>query len=407
MRAVAALLAAARRSLGAPAGCRSSWGRQSATIATAQGVGPLAPVALRVLPTVPARQRGRLPGWIATSAPWLDGPTARTGPARETTIRSCSRLHGEPCPAGTPALAQSELGGDPELGRRVRAQAQAVHGAHQRLDATRGTRTSSTGCVCCGRRCTTCRGVEACHGQEPRRLGSAGVSLQTCHPSGVMACNTCHGSAANAAPPGDLDYLSATSLVTVGAHQSHGRGWPAARGVRLRLGATRTPSQPGDEGHYQSGGKLITGPAPVHRGQRLRGRLLLGPEHGQLARTAIASRAVPGRERLAEQPDSSGPRWVRTRRPAGSCHGNPPPVTGPDTRCQTCHRPSFIGDQPRLARSHSNGERSISRHRRGAASGATAAATTRRPPVDVLGRSDPALQTVGAHRRPPRGAAQS
>ena len=104
-------------------------------------------------------------------------------------------------------------------------------------------------------------GCQACHGQDLSG-GSVGVSCQTCHPSGVMACNTCHGSAANAAPPGDLNYLSATSLVTVGAHQSHVMDGPKHTGFACDV-CHATPSQPGDEGHYQTGGKLITGPAPV------------------------------------------------------------------------------------------------------------------------------------------------
>ena len=66
---------------------------------------------------------------------------------------------------------------------------------------------------------SSCR---VCHGQD---YGTVKVdnSCLTCHTQtgGPEACNTCHGSATNPAPPVDLDGNSATTYRGVGAHQAH------------------------------------------------------------------------------------------------------------------------------------------------------------------------------------------
>jgi predicted CxxxxCH...CXXCH cytochrome family protein len=235
-------------------------------------------------------------------------------------------------------------------------------------------------------------GCQACHGQDLAG-GSVGVSCQTCHPSGVMACNTCHGSAANAAPPGDLNYLSATSLVTVGAHQSHVADGPQHAAFACDR-CHKTPSQPGDEGHYQMAGKLITGPAPV---------IVASGFGGAFSWDRNTASCTNSYCHAPFQDANASPInpivWTavgQNQAPCGSCHGNPPPGHGPDTRCQTCHRPSFIGDQPRSPL-HSNGEINLAAPA-GSCIGCHGSGDSPAPPVDVLGRSDPALQTVGAHR---------
>ncbi len=63
---------------------------------------------------------------------------------------------------------------------------------------------------------------KACHGDDYRG-GKVGVSCYLCHTSegGPEACNVCHGSANNAAPPKDLSGNLETSAIGVGAHQKH------------------------------------------------------------------------------------------------------------------------------------------------------------------------------------------
>ena len=234
-------------------------------------------------------------------------------------------------------------------------------------------------------------GCQACHGQDLSG-GSAGVACQTCHADGVMACNTCHGSAANAAPPRNLDYLSATTLLTVGAHQSHAADGPLHSAFPCQR-CHFTPTQPGDEGHYQSGGKLLTGPAPVIVDAGYAGPFAWD----RSAATCTNSYChAPFQDPNAKQ---IAPVWTKVgqgQADCGSCHGVPPPAHGPDTRCQTCHRPSFIGDQPRSPL-HVNGQVDLAAPP-GSCVGCHGSGDSPAPPVDVLGRSDPSLQTVGAHR---------
>jgi predicted CxxxxCH...CXXCH cytochrome family protein len=234
-------------------------------------------------------------------------------------------------------------------------------------------------------------GCQACHGQDLSG-GSVGVSCQTCHPSGVMACNTCHGSAANAAPPGDLDYLSATSLVTVGAHQSHAADGPMHSAFPCQR-CHPTPSQPGDEGHYQSGGKLLPGPAPVIADAGYAGTFTWDRSAATCANSYCHA---PFPDQTAMQITPVWTQVGQNQAQCGSCHGVPPAGHGPDTRCQTCHRETFIGDQPRSIL-HANGTIDVAAPA-GTCVGCHGSGDSPAPPIDVLGRSDPSLQTVGAHR---------
>jgi predicted CxxxxCH...CXXCH cytochrome family protein len=71
-----------------------------------------------------------------------------------------------------------------------------------------------------------------CHGRNYAG-GVSQVSCLTCHtkPGGPENCTMCHGST-NPAPPPDLDGNTATTLQTVGAHQSHLVGAETTDGIR-------------------------------------------------------------------------------------------------------------------------------------------------------------------------------
>jgi len=232
---------------------------------------------------------------------------------------------------------------------------------------------------------------QACHGEDLSG-GSANVACQSCHLSGVMACNTCHGSAANAAPPRNLDYLSATSLVTVGAHQSHVTD--GAMHTAFSCDACHTtPTQPGDEGHYQKGGQLLTGPAPVIVDSGYAGPF----SWDRTSATCTNGYChAPFKDTKAAQ---ISPVWTAVgqhQAQCGSCHGTPPAGHATDLPCQTCHRPTYVGDQPRSAL-HVNGEVDLSAPP-GSCVGCHGSGDDPAPPLDVLGRSDPSLQSVGAHQ---------
>ena len=67
---------------------------------------------------------------------------------------------------------------------------------------------------------------QACHGTSYDGEGVSDKNCLSCHISegGPEACNTCHGSQNNAAPPKDLEGNTETTAQGVGAHQAHVAG---------------------------------------------------------------------------------------------------------------------------------------------------------------------------------------
>lgn len=66
------------------------------------------------------------------------------------------------------------------------------------------------------------RSCQSCHGEDYRG-GAYAPSCTTCHSAedGPEACNTCHGSSTNIAPPQDLSNNTINTAIGVGAHQTH------------------------------------------------------------------------------------------------------------------------------------------------------------------------------------------
>jgi predicted CxxxxCH...CXXCH cytochrome family protein len=91
-----------------------------------------------------------------------------------------------------------------------------------------------------------------CHGRNYAG-GSSQVSCLTCHSKsgGPENCTTCHGST-NPAPPRDLDGNIATTIRTVGAHQSHIAGAGTTDGIRCSECHT-VPATVYVAGHVDSG----------------------------------------------------------------------------------------------------------------------------------------------------------
>jgi predicted CxxxxCH...CXXCH cytochrome family protein len=153
------------------------------------------------------------------------------------------------------------------------------------------------------------------------------------------------------------------------------------------------PSQPGDEGHYQKGGKLLPPPAPVIVDGGFAGPFSWDRNSATCTNSYCHA---PFQDANAAQINPVWTKVGQNQAPCGSCHGNPPAGHGPDTRCQTCHRPSFIGDQPRSPL-HANGQVDLAAPA-GSCVGCHGSGDNPAPPVDLLGRSDTSLVTVGAHR---------
>jgi CxxxxCH...CXXCH motif protein len=66
--------------------------------------------------------------------------------------------------------------------------------------------------------CTSCHGLDYAGGTTGASCTSSGCHSES---GGPEACNTCHGNEINPAPPEDLYGNTGTTVVGVGAHQSH------------------------------------------------------------------------------------------------------------------------------------------------------------------------------------------
>ena len=152
------------------------------------------------------------------------------------------------------------------------------------------------------------------------------------------ACNACHGSATNAAPPVNLAGASDTNSVGVGAHQSHLVGGA----IRGPLGCSSCHVVPAA---VTSLGHLDAAPADVSFGV-----------------LAVVGGATPSWDHATQQCSNTychganlnaggtnhTPRWTTvdgSQMVCGTCHGNPPPAPHPASNdCATCHPATVNAD---------------------------------------------------------------
>lgn len=182
-----------------------------------------------------------------------------------------------------------------------------------------------------------------CHGAPPPPPHPGDPSCGSCHPgySGTdvvlathlngnvevtVSCNSCHGSAANAAPPTGTHGETLESERAVGAHQRHLAGGP----LRGPMDCTECHAVPASTGHSDGAVQLAFGPlsrtggaTPGWDSQSL---TCAGTYcHGSTLRGGGANQA---------------PLWTggASQAACGSCHGTPPPAPHPQTQiCDSCH----------------------------------------------------------------------
>ncbi len=205
-----------------------------------------------------------------------------------------------------------------------------------------------------------------------------------------LACSNCHGSADNAAPPVDTTGGAETSLVTVGAHQSH---LTATGGLSSPLHCTDCHAQPaavGDPGH------LDAAPAEV--------------QFGALAQAAGATPAWDRTDGTCSSTYCHGatlaggaittPIWTivdGSEEACGACHGVPPPAPHvPLTSCGVCHAATAVGSAVAHPEAHINGQLDVDLDL--SCNACHGSADNAAPPVDTLGRAEVTLVTVGAHQ---------
>lgn len=167
------------------------------------------------------------------------------------------------------------------------------------------------------------------------------------------ACDSCHGSNGNPAPPRDTAGNVGTSARGVGAHRSHlaSSTWRAA----VQCGnCHRAPTRAPDAGHYDTGlpaeltfsGTAVAGGArPTFNGTRCNDVYC----HGAT---------------LAAGGTNQAPAWTRvdgTQADCGTCHGVPPASPHPavfGTTCGPCH--PFTGRTANDPSTHVNGTLEVS-----------------------------------------------
>jgi predicted CxxxxCH...CXXCH cytochrome family protein len=190
----------------------------------------------------------------------------------------------------------------------------------------------------------------SCHGAPPPSPHPQNGNCGTCHPTMTagnnttityparhidgnvdvindQACDTCHGSGGESAPPRDTTGGTATNLRTVGAHRNHlgASGW---RALIECSACHRVPTSTTSIGHTDSAlpAELTFGPAAGAG----------ATWNGTTCSNTYCHGATLGAGGLATRPV-----WTNvdgSQSQCTSCHGAPPPAPHPaDPDCGTCH----------------------------------------------------------------------
>jgi predicted CxxxxCH...CXXCH cytochrome family protein len=244
---------------------------------------------------------------------------------------------------------------------------------------------------------------QQCHGEDLRG-GKTNSDCATCHEfqQGQLACNTCHGDGASAAPPKALDGSSLPTTLGVGAHRAHVTASPTHRALECTE-CHREVRTLEDEGHYRRNNVFQI---DFTTGQFLPAEVVLGKsndagtaswDRGQATCTNTACHAPwPGDTAAMNMQ----PVWTTVGQAGcGSCHGNPPSSHPQDQlACETCHGAGYEAGKVNVE-THVNG---VVDFRGGDASRCDSCHSGPRSPefVDLQGRTADAgssVRTVGAH----------
>jgi len=219
--------------------------------------------------------------------------------------------------------------------------------------------------------------------------GTLDVSLPT-------ACNACHGSAANDAPPVDLDGATLTTLVSVGAHQPH---LLASSAMSSPVACTECHTVPAT---VTAAGHLDPSPAELAFGALSKTGGLTPTWNGT---TGVCSNTYCHGASLAAGGTTTAPVWTKvdgTQDTCGSCHGNPPPAPhSPITQCGVCHNVTMnVNGTFKDATKHVNGTLDVPTACNGCHGNAAGTASNppdQAPPVDLSDNAATTSRGVGAH----------
>ncbi len=257
---------------------------------------------------------------------------------------------------------------------------------------------------------------QSCHGMPPPAPHPADSDCGKCHPTmtagspttiaypakhldgsvdviGDQACDTCHGSAGNPAPPLDTTGGMSTDLRGVGAHRSH----LSASTWRAEITCDQCHKVPGameSIGHIDS-------PLPAE--------IVFGNLAGLTAawNGTTCSNVYCHGATLKDGAGSAGgsatrPAWTvvnGAQSQCGSCHGTPPPPPHPaDADCGKCHPTMTPGAGLVIAdpARHIDGNLDVNTDQ--ACNTCHGGASGNAPPRDTLGNAVSTARGVGAHQ---------
>jgi predicted CxxxxCH...CXXCH cytochrome family protein len=242
----------------------------------------------------------------------------------------------------------------------------------------------------------------ACHGVPPPAPHPAATLAQcgTCHPNSAgltfsdparhidgkvdlnLACNSCHGSTTNNAPPKALNGTTATTDRGVGAHQAHLGTASTWHRDTVCTDCHVVPSHIEDPGH------IDTAPADLTWGPVARANGVTPAFNGTTC-TAYCHGASMG---------GPAPTWTQVgtgQAACGSCHGLPPPAPHPaQANCQQCHQDIGAGMVFTQPQKHIDGTLDVTV----ACDSCHGSAGNPAPPVSTTGATATANRGVGAHR---------
>ncbi len=259
----------------------------------------------------------------------------------------------------------------------------------------------------------------SCHGLGPATVRSggahpAGANCAMCHETvaadgsiarpdlhidgkvqarGGTACNSCHGNAANAAPPVDLAGRSDTTLRTVGAHQAHLKGTTLAPALTC-ADCHLVPSELESPGHLDGTTQVVFGAW---------GRLDGATPTWDVATETCAGSYCHGA--TLDGGSVTAPKWTKvdgTQDACGTCHGMAPATLRSGgahpagANCANCH--DTVGADGRIAKPAQHIDGVVQVTAGGTCNSCHGSTDNPAPPVDTLGRNDTALRSVGAHQ---------
>ena len=206
-----------------------------------------------------------------------------------------------------------------------------------------------------------------------------------------QACNECHGSSTNNAPPKDTLNNTATNTRGVGAHQQHLAPQTQDFAAIACADCHRVPGTLSSLGHVDSAlpAELTfssrAGTSPAWNG-------------------AICSNLYCHGATLTSGTGGAGgtattPLWSKvdgTQAQCGSCHGFPPPAPHPaDTNCMSCHPNAGPGMTFSDPSKHVDGNLDVNTNQ---ACNSCHGGTNDAPPKDTTNGSATTLRGVGAHQ---------